>query len=1280
MASAGTSNVLGLLNCCLSNDIPPALLNDALAAANNCYWKSLVITNNGNVATGRMAYIVVNCSAFLDANYAGGSPRSFSSTNINEIDLSALPDILNTNLFFSSRSAQGPYASILALAGNSGINNPISSFFVNSYDPGRDLMYTNQNQIGRGSITLAPKFNVNSITNTPEWQDSLTVAHGGYVANFQNEYHYLDYYNNVISGFGNPSAAFTNYYTGLKQCISGQGAFANLKPLYEDNTHWKYISCNVINYLDPDRIPQIIQKQETDYAYEDNQGYEDTPLISEVCLQKVAGSGTNNIYEVAVELWYIFYPDTVETTDGFGLRVCICTNNFSIAPSSNPANGWWDANGVGNSQYSFTTAIGPMSFYNYDGQHPQFRCYTSPVSSRITFPGNVVISSNNPAWFEAQVVKAQGNQAYNPAGGQQIYLINQAMCRTADNTGPVQITDEHDYQVNDPRANCMGKYWLTPDANNVTDQHTGWDGPATSNTLGRTNCCSTPWSNGPYVKSGLPLFWRNGPMETIGEIGHIPVGDVQGELQGADADWNTANWFWEPINILSYDYGAFLLDRMTVRDTNGWVAGSQTLKPTHGLVCLNTPNANVLLSLYNNMGIGLTNSSGGYDLTVHAGDPNVQALISTILSQPNGPYSSFQSLFTSNAPESGDQMAQAFANVANPSGTGQINEIQRQDPIRKIADMITFRQNIFIVVALAQQFNPDGVTIHSQEQAMTTVARDAYTGQSLILTNNYTTNFPANTVTITGYTGPGGAVTIPNIINGASLVTSIGNEAFFYCASLTSVTIPNSVTNIGYGAFGVCTNLTSVYFMGNAPSIGSDVFDFDNNVTVYYWPGTTGWSTNFGGVPAAVLPFNYTVNADGTITITGYTGPGGAVTIPNSVTSIGNNAFDECTSLTSITIPASVTNIGESVFVACENLTAITVDALNPAYSSLGGVLFDKSQTTLIQFPAGKAESYAIPNSVTNIGYGAFGLCAGLTNIAIPNSVIIIGDHAFDCDTGLTSVTIPDSVTNIGQGAFDNTGLTSVTIPDSVTNIGDSAFSNCQNLTNVVIGNGVKSIGYCGFWESYGLTSVVIGNSVTSIGDGAFDLTGLTNVTIPNSVTSIGDGAFGVTAMTSVTIPNSVTSIGNYAFVSAINLTSVTIGNSVTNIGNYAFLDDTSLTNVYFKGNCPSLGGQNVFNGDNSLTIYYLPGTTNWGATFGGWPTMLWNPQISASNFGVQTNCYGFTITGTNNFVIVVEACTNLLNPAWSPLATNTLTTGASCFSDPYWTNYRARFYRLSMP
>ena len=135
-----------------------------------------------------------------------------------------------------------------------------------------------------------------------------------------------------------------------------------------------------------------------------------------------------------------------------------------------------------------------------------------------------------------------------------------------------------------------------------------------------------------------------------------------------------------------------------------------------------------------------------------------------------------------------------------------------------------------------------------------------------------------------------------------------------------------------------------------------------------------------------------------------------SVTIPDSVTSIGNYAFYECTSLASITIPNSVTSIGRGAFEDCASLASISVDENNENYSSDDGILFNKDKTILVQYPSGKTTStYSIPNSVTSIGNYAFYGCTNLTSVTIPNSVTSIGDCAFEGCTSLASITIPNS-------------------------------------------------------------------------------------------------------------------------------------------------------------------------------------------------------------------------------------------------------------------------------
>ena len=334
----------------------------------------------------------------------------------------------------------------------------------------------------------------------------------------------------------------------------------------------------------------------------------------------------------------------------------------------------------------------------------------------------------------------------------------------------------------------------------------------------------------------------------------------------------------------------------------------------------------------------------------------------------------------------------------------------------------------------------------------------------------------------------------------------------------------------------------------------------------------------------------------------------GVVNIPESVTydgetypvtSIGESAFSSCKGLTSVTIPNSVTSIGTLAFGYCSGLTEINVDENNTAYSSIDGVVFNKSQTELVCYPGGKQGAYTIPNSVTSIGSKAFSGCSGLTSVTINSNAIAsktytesysmkdifgeqvnqyvlgdsvksIGGYAFRFCSSLTSVTIPNSVTSIGSRAFYNcTGLTSIEIPNSVTSIGSEAFYKCTGLTSIEIPNSVTSIERYAFYYCTGLTSVTIGNSVTSIGYQAFSgCRGLTSVTIPNSVTSIGGYAFrDCTGLTSVTIGNSVTSIGGSAFSGCSGLTSIEIPNSVTSIEGYAFYNCTGLTSVTINSN-----------------------------------------------------------------------------------------------------------------
>ena len=413
-------------------------------------------------------------------------------------------------------------------------------------------------------------------------------------------------------------------------------------------------------------------------------------------------------------------------------------------------------------------------------------------------------------------------------------------------------------------------------------------------------------------------------------------------------------------------------------------------------------------------------------------------------------------------------------------------------------------------------------------------------------------------------------------------VTSIGDGVFQGCTSLRSVTIPDSVTSIGDDAFYGCY-FTSENFVNNS------------NVELDDSSKPTIVDTDAGGF---CIKDNELVNMRPTYAI-------GEITIPDSVTSISDYAFNDCTSLTSVTIPDSVTSIDDWTFSSCTSLTSIEVSGNNKNYSSADGVLFNKDKSELITYPAGKTDSeYVIPNSVISIGDSAFENCTSLTSVTIPDSVTSIGRYTFENCTSLTSVTIPNSVTSIGDYAFYNcTSLTSVTIPDSVTSIGSGAFSNCTSLTSIEVSGNNKSYSSAdGVLFNKDKTELitypagktdseyVIPNSVTSIGYSAFEnCTSLTSVTIPNDVTSIGYGVFqGCTSLTSVTIPNSVTSIDSSAFSSCTSLIGITIPNSVTSIGYGVFQDCTSLSSVTIPNSVTSIGDSAFYN-----TAYYND-ESNW--------------------------------------------------------------------------------------
>ena len=355
----------------------------------------------------------------------------------------------------------------------------------------------------------------------------------------------------------------------------------------------------------------------------------------------------------------------------------------------------------------------------------------------------------------------------------------------------------------------------------------------------------------------------------------------------------------------------------------------------------------------------------------------------------------------------------------------------------------------------------------------------------------------------------------------------ICDSAFSWRSYLSEIVIPASVNSIGHGAFTGCSSLTCI-------SIPKSVICLNGNPFFLWNSKLECLSPNF------VYEDNVLFNKDKSRIISFRNRNVESYVIPSSVTSIGDRAFNDCSSLSEIVIPASVTSIGDFAFCSCRSLCKIV-----------------------------------IPASVTSIGDDAFWDCDSLSEIVIPSSVTSIGDDAFHDCSSLSEIVIPSSVTSIGDSAFWGcSSLSEIVIPSSVTSIGDSAFSDCHSLSKIVIPSSVTSIGKGAFWGCDSLSEIVIPASVTSIGDDAFwDCDSLSEIVIPSSVTSIGDCAFsGCHSLSKIVIPSSVTSISNSAFSRCSSLFDIVIPSSVTSIGRGAFNCCRSLSKIVIPSSVTSIG------------------------------------------------------------------------------------------------------------
>ena len=430
-------------------------------------------------------------------------------------------------------------------------------------------------------------------------------------------------------------------------------------------------------------------------------------------------------------------------------------------------------------------------------------------------------------------------------------------------------------------------------------------------------------------------------------------------------------------------------------------------------------------------------------------------------------------------------------------------------------------------------------------------------------------------------------------------VTALPDNAFSGCSGLTSVVIGNAVTSIAGGTFSGCTGLTSFKVAD-----GESEISFGENALAscpiedlylgrnWTYSGSGAIST---GIKTITLGEKVTAVPDNAFE---YCTSLTSVEIPNSVKSIGNWAFFGCSGLTSVVIPNSVTSIGNSAFYSCYRLTSVEIPN---SVTRIGSDAF---------FYCYGLTSVEIPNSVTNIGSSAFSYCYNLTSVEIPNSMTSIGDSVFRYCTRLTSVIIPNSVTNIDIYAFaDCNALTSVEIPGSVTSIGNQAFGGSTNVSTVhfqyssnpiKINKGafkaLKNIVWERDMEGFNLNvsnleTLTVGNTVAEVPAGVCkDATYLTSLTLGNSLTAIGDEAFaGCTALKEVILPPSVETIGAFAFNGNTNLASIIMGHRVTTVGEMAF-DLCPAQTVSITAQTPPTATDNTFS--NYTGTLYVQGET----------------------------------------------------------------------------------------
>ena len=421
----------------------------------------------------------------------------------------------------------------------------------------------------------------------------------------------------------------------------------------------------------------------------------------------------------------------------------------------------------------------------------------------------------------------------------------------------------------------------------------------------------------------------------------------------------------------------------------------------------------------------------------------------------------------------------------------------------------------------------------------------------------------------------GGKRYFHDMVNGASYFTKddeIGDNAFYQCSGLKSLTLPDGITLIGEKAFLSCTGLTNITIPKGVTFIGMSAFIYCRNLTSMT-------------IPAGVTTIS-SFTFEGCTSLTN-------LTLPDGLTKIGDGAFGECSGLTNLTFPSSLTKIGDNAFYKCSGLKSLT-----------------------------------FPNGLTEIGDGAFWECRNLTSLTLPSSLTSTGRYIsspfLHCNqlNDVRYIIYDDLATyvqkkhpkmhiplDIIKYYLNDQEITSLEIPEGVTIIGENAFQKCSDLTSLTLPDGITSIGENAFLRCTGLTSLTFPSSLTKIGDNAFcECYGLKSLTLPDGITEINSYTFATCLnLTSLTLSANLTSISLGGFKGCFALKNLTIPSGLTSLSNLHITDiSTTIESVYVSSSVPATAGSFFDGVDLSNCTLYVP------------KGMIWNYKLADvwKNFG----------------------------------------------------------------